>query len=602
MIEKMRKYSFVLYHLDYQNFLSDLQKLGVVHIIRNTNDKTESLIKNMELIGDYSEATKFLKKLGSEAQKTSTNLPTKALYNKIKQAREEKEQLQRHLDLLRKQIRDLSPWGHFDYGLETRIEAFGINIDFHTCLKNHFKPQWQQDYCIEIINEVGGILYFVVFYTGERPNLDADTFSFHHHTLQEFETDAAATEARMRDIDEYLSDIAPTAIELFETEIERLSQECDYEDATLQGVSEAEDHVRVLGGWIPKRLEPELVSYLKDTGVIHFAADGAYEENPPISLRNGWFARLFEPISRMYMLPHYNEFDLTPFFAPFFMLFFGFCNADMVYGVLLILLALLIRHKAKSPAVKNYMFLIMIFGVASIVMGWLMNSALGFKILPGDFTAENALTRTILFRNEDQIFNFALLLGVIQILFGILINMVKQLRLYGFRYGLAPLGTFLFLLSLSAMGAKMLGSDISSFEAYLKYPLWAGLLLLLLFNAPRKNLLVNVLGGLYLLYNVITGFFGDILSYIRLFALGVSSAILGFVVNSIGLRLLSVSIVGPVIFFVFMVFGHALNLALGGLSGFVHPMRLTFVEFFKNAGFNGPGTEYKPFGKQKVNS
>ena len=101
------------------------------------------------------------------------------------------------------------------------------------------------------------------------------------------------------------------------------------------------------------------------------------------------------------------------------------------------------------------------------------------------------------------------------------------------------------------------------------------------------------------LYGVITGFFGDILSYIRLFALGVSSAILGFVMNSIGQQFLSIKIIGPVIFFIFMVVGHSLNIALSALSGFVHPLRLTFVEFFKNAGFNGPGLEYKPFGKTK---
>jgi len=145
----------------------------------------------------------------------------------------------------------------------------------------------------------------------------------------------------------------------------------------------------------------------------------------------------------------------------------------------------------------------------------------------------------------------------------------------------------------------MLGTDISAVKAYVRFPMFAGLALLLLFNQPGKNPIINVLGGLWLLYNVITGFFGDILSYIRLFALGVSSAILGFVINSIGSQMLGIPIIGPVIFFVFMLLGHALNIALGALSGFVHPMRLTFVEFFKNADFQGPGIQYKPFGNKQ---
>ena len=117
------------------------------------------------------------------------------------------------------------------------------------------------------------------------------------------------------------------------------------------------------------------------------------------------------------------------------------------------------------------------------------------------------------------------------------------------------------------------------------------------FNQPGKNILINIGGGLWALYNIITGFFGDILSYIRLFALGVSSAILGFVINSIGGQMLSIPAVGPLVFFVFMIFGHSVNIALGGLSGFVHPLRLTFIEFFNNADFNGPGIAYKPLSK-----
>jgi len=166
-------------------------------------------------------------------------------------------------------------------------------------------------------------------------------------------------------------------------------------------------------------------------------------------------------------------------------------------------------------------------------------------------------------------------------------------------YFLAPFGTFLFLLGLSVLGAGLLGADISSTQPYVNYVILAGLALLMLFNTPGKNPLKNILSGFWALYGVITGFFGDILSYIRLFALGVSSAILGFVMNSIGQQFLSIKIIGPVIFFIFMVVGHSLNIALSALSGFVHPLRLTFVEFFKNAGFNGPGLEYKPFGKTK---
>ncbi|MBP7195352.1 MAG: hypothetical protein KBA79_06040 [Candidatus Cloacimonetes bacterium] len=593
MIEKMRKYSFVLFHSDYESFLADLQRLGVVHIIRSTDARTDSQVWQLELMGRYNDALKLLKKIGSDKEKGNTSLPTKALLNRIEQAVSEKDDLRRQEDILKKQIRELSPWGHFDYELETQLENAGVKVDFHTCLKNHFKPEWLEQYCIRQINELGGIVYFVVLYTGEKPALDCDTFSFHKHTLREFETQLEELQQRIADIDLFLNETAPEAIQRFEEEIQRISGEYDYEDATLQASSEAEDHLRVLGGWIPVSKERELSTYLNDKGIIHFAQDGKADDNPPIQLRNNWFSRLFEPIGNMYMLPYYNEFDLTPFFAPFFMLFFGFCNADIAYGLVFIALGLFLRHKAKNPAAKSVMMLIVIFGISSMLMGWLMGSALAFDL------KKTVLDPAIIIRNNDQIFNFALLLGAIQILFGVAINAVKKGRQSGFMHSVAPIGIFLFLGSLSVLGAEMLGTDISAVKAYVRFPMFAGLALLLLFNQPGKNPIINVLGGLWLLYNVITGFFGDILSYIRLFALGVSSAILGFVINSIGSQMLGIPIIGPVIFFVFMLLGHALNIALGALSGFVHPMRLTFVEFFKNADFQGPGIQYKPFGNKQ---
>jgi V/A-type H+-transporting ATPase subunit I len=94
---------------------------------------------------------------------------------------------------------------------------------------------------------------------------------------------------------------------------------------------------------------------------------------------------------------------------------------------------------------------------------------------------------------------------------------------------------------------------------------------------------------------VVTGVFQDILSYIRLFALGISSAVLGFVFNDISSQLLGVPYVGWLLFIILLLFGHSINLFLASLGAFIHPMRLTFVEFYKNAGFSGGGKEYKPF-------
>ncbi len=101
---------------------------------------------------------------------------------------------------------------------------------------------------------------------------------------------------------------------------------------------------------------------------------------------------------------------------------------------------------------------------------------------------------------------------------------------------------------------------------------------------------------------MVTGLFGDVLSYIRLFALGLSSAILGNVFNSLAFGLApDVPVAGAIVTIIILIIGHSINLFMSALGSLVHPMRLTFVEFYKNAGFTGGGKSYEPFKKQETN-
>jgi V/A-type H+-transporting ATPase subunit I len=123
----------------------------------------------------------------------------------------------------------------------------------------------------------------------------------------------------------------------------------------------------------------------------------------------------------------------------------------------------------------------------------------------------------------------------------------------------------------------------------------AGVLILLL-NNPKRNVLINFGAGLWDAYGMISGLFGDLLSYIRLFALGISSGILGFVFNQLAMSLKPDNIIlGPIVMIIVLLIGHGITIFMAALGAFVHPMRLTFVEFYKNAGFEGGGKPYTPF-------
>ena len=128
-----------------------------------------------------------------------------------------------------------------------------------------------------------------------------------------------------------------------------------------------------------------------------------------------------------------------------------------------------------------------------------------------------------------------------------------------------------------------------------------------LLNNLRRNVFVNIGAGLWDTYNMATGILGDLLSYLRLYALGLAGGMLGGVFNSLGMQLRDAvgdflfGIPGWICFGLIFVAGHSLNIALSCLSGYVHSIRLTFVEYFKNSGYDGKGVEYRPFSFKKKN-
>ena len=148
-------------------------------------------------------------------------------------------------------------------------------------------------------------------------------------------------------------------------------------------------------------------------------------------------------------------------------------------------------------------------------------------------------------------------------------------------------------------GMQKLGV-LSQQTATVGYYITGGLAFLGIFilNDIKRNILINIGAGLWDTYNMLTGLLGDVLSYVRLFALGISGAVLGLVFNDLAMKMSpDIPVVGFLVSAIILLFGHGMNIFMAGLGSFVHPLRLTFVEFYKNAGFEGGGKKYNPFRK-----
>jgi V/A-type H+-transporting ATPase subunit I len=235
-----------------------------------------------------------------------------------------------------------------------------------------------------------------------------------------------------------------------------------------------------------------------------------------------------------------------------------------------------------------------VLGGATVIMGLISGTFFGVSLIN-----VQAYPLKDIILEPLQLFWFSIAVGGLQIFYGMFIKTANQIREGGsLKYGLSTIGWILLVLTFGTfIGLEQIGIDTESFSIIKNIGLGISVAMILLFANPEKNMIVSVFSGLYDVYNMVTGVFGDLLSYIRLFALGISSAILGLVFNQIAAQFLGGSFLSYIPFIIILIIGHGLNIFMAALGAFVHPLRLTFVEFYKNAGFTGGGKKYKPFSK-----
>ena len=586
MIIPMKKYSFLVYHQDYRNFLDELQNLGVIDIIERDVELDDEMRDKIFLVKQVQNRINFLKKRKVEPEPAKENEWNGVeLLESINELEQEKEQLQLQLNALKKEYINAHTWG--DYSKETilKLEDSGLHLNFFVCSEKKFKDEWNEKYNIEIINTLQSVVYFVVISQGdEEIDIDAEEMTIPERPVSEVTDEQKKIEERIHFINNTFDDYAKKHFNVLESTLNILESETDLKKAILHTRKEAEDKLMVLEGWVPDPKEENIRNFADDKGIVYITTEPDNDDKPPVLLKNNKFANLFEPIGNLFSLPDYKEIDLTPFFAPFFMMFFGFCLGDAGYGILFVIAGTLLKFKLDKKF-RPVLSLLQWLGIGTIIFGILTGTFFGINLL--EIESLGKLRKIML--NNDQVFMLALIIGLIQILVGIIIRAVNQIKQNGFVYGLPSIGWLILILGILDMAILKIGGFVSDILLY------AGLFLIVFFSDPKASILGRIGKGLWDLYGI-TGIFGDVLSYIRLFALGVSSAILGFVINDIAMQILATGpVIGHILCGIFLILGHSMNIAIASLGSFVHPMRLTFVEFYKNAGFSGGGKKYKPF-------
>lgn len=606
MIVPMMKYSFLVYHADYKAFLKELKQMGVLHVQVKKQEATPEM---QDLLRAYNDLLKTIRSLSVRGKDKVVSgegprlADGAAVWQRIREIEAELEQKQQQIGSLEKEAQLLVPWGDFSPERLEDLKQSGLYFRFLVCRDKYFDPAWEQEHYLQKVSAEGGFTYFVLLQREAGASLPewegVDETLLPARSLSDLRKEQKALEAEVSRLNEELDSLATHQLGQLEAYAADLKSELDEANVLHQTQSEVEDHVRLIEGWVPQPKMAGLNAELDRRSILYVASRPTDDDKVPVQLKNNRFARVFESIGDLYELPNHKELDLVPFFAPFYMLFFGFSLGDAGYGLIILLAAIFMKYKV--PKMRSILTLAQWLGLVTVVFGALTGTFFGIDLIEADIAWLDKWKAYMI--DTDKLFNLALILGMIHILFGMVLKVVNVSITKGFAYSYATIGWLLLIVGSGlAYGLRELGAVSESVGAYVQNGvLIASGSLILLFNDPRRSIVMNFLSGLWDVYGMVTGLVGDLLSYIRLFALGVSSAILGFVFNELAMSMRPDNVIfGPLVMIIILLVGHGMTLFMAGLGAFVHPIRLTFVEFYKNAGFTGGGKRYTPFAEKSL--
>ncbi|MFR9651090.1 MAG: V-type ATP synthase subunit I [Rikenellaceae bacterium] len=599
----MTKYQFVLHSAECQNFIDRLRELGMVDITTSGYEPSERDRELILSIEARAKAEQWLSDFmhGNGYDKSQHPFATgEEAFECYQMLNKQLAGYNSELDQLEKARLDAMPWGEFNSETISKLKDQGVELNLFVAKPDAYDQIVASgELCVEKISlDVNSVYFVVVTRSSEPQEIDIDAMAIKplRYSVSEAEAQMERIEGEIESLDGAFSRVAKS-LSLIAANRAELTESLQINKISSTAEDAADGRLLVLEGWAEQQRTKDVDAALEvQTGLVYFKNDPTPEDNTPVKLQNNWYVRLFELIGDLYAKPKYGTIDLTPFFAPFYMLFFAVCLCDAGYGAIIAGAGLYMYMKG-GEKLRQAAYLSLVCGVAAIIFGVLCNSFFGLEI--------GALPMVIDF--QQSFFNISMVLGVIHVLLAMVIKLYVTTRRFGFKYALDIFGWLMIIVSsiVASAGIESFNFDSIAYQAIVG----VGGVLLICFHTPDKNPLANIGGGIWGLYNRMTALLGDVLSYIRLFAIGLSGGILAIVFNSFAMGItgldgdlsgegfvsIALKIVGAALI---LLIGHGINLFMSTISSLVHPMRLTFVEFYGNAGFEISMRKFEPLKKE----
>lgn len=368
----------------------------------------------------------------------------------------------------------------------------------------------------------------------------------------------------------------------------------------------------ILDGWVPAEKLSELEKLLNKYDCAFELSDPTEEEYPevPVVLKNNKLTNSMNMVTNMYSLPAYNGVDANPMMAPFFILIYGLMMADIGYGLIMVIAAVVAMKKIKPKAgTLAFCQLLLYAGISTMVMGALTGGCFGdmpYRVVHMINPASNWEGLPYLFspvRDSNAVLYGSLVIGLIHLNTGMVISFVEKVKAGNLLDGIFEEGSlWVILIGGILWGSTMLFAGAPELLGKVGVIIVVIGSVMLLFGAGRHSKgFGKVTAAFGCIYNTLTGWFGDVLSYSRIMALMLAGGVVAQVFNTIAVmpaESSGLNFFTGLAFAVIFVIGHALNFGLNILGCFVHDLRLQCLEFFGKFYVDGG----KPFSPLKVSS
>jgi len=472
-------------------------------------------------------------------------------------------------DYLKKHIEDLTPWGTFDFPQQQQLAGF--HLWFYTVPHYLIHKLSELPIIWQTVFQDNQFTYVVVIAEHEPPHMPVSRVHTGHLSLQELETQLESVESH---IDDLLAERFSLTrwIDLFSEQLQALENQTALDIALEQTF----DHraLFALQAWLPHHGVEQLQSYCQQQSLVLQISDPQENETPPTLLSNSTLMSSGEQLTKFYLTPSYFAWDPSAVLLFSFAVFFAIIISDAGYALVGFALILAFWHRLglSEQRLRIRRLLCVIF-TAALIWGVLVGSYFGLR--PGKETGL-ALLHVVDINNQSLMMQISILLGVLHI---IVANAIRAWNYRKQRQGIAALGW----VSLVSGGALLwyVGTDADGWMMLASSLMVLGAGSVLLFTSKHHRHGWHRLMDGFLALTRISNAFGDVLSYLRLFALGIASASLAFAFNDLAAKIIVAAPgFGILAALIVLIVGHGLNLTLALVSGFVHGLRLNYIEFF----------------------